>query len=82
MFRVLIFNLQEWNKLDLDEQLIDFVVKYQPNLPDRDALNVICADKRVSIGSKYQSSPCFEKLQDEVLIHYAGGKPWTPWHFH
>lgn len=78
---VMVFNQPVWNASDLDEQCINFVVAEQPVLPDQDALNVVCAANCAYIDSKYQHAPAsFES--DSVILHYAGGKPWTPWHFH
>ncbi len=78
---VMVFNQSAWNASSLDEQCINFVAAEHPVFPDQDALNVVCAEHCAYLDDKYQRSPAsFEP--DGVILHYAGGKPWTPWHFH
>ena len=76
----LMFNLTVWNSTDLDERCVEFVVKEHPSLSDQDALNVVCAEHIYTVDDKYQTFPA--NSQNGVIVHYAGGKPWTPWHFH
>lgn len=76
----LLFNLPVWNCTDFDERCVDFVVKEHPMLSDQDALNVICDGHTYQMDHKYQVFQA--NCQDGVIVHFAGGKPWAPWHFH
>ena len=80
---VLIFNLDIWNQSNLDEQLVDWFIRYRPTLQDQDAFNVLCEDKALIIDEKYQSwPPQAGYIRGQApIIHFAGGKPWAPWHF-
>ena len=74
---VMVFNLEVWNRTDLDEKCIDFIAKNKPRYPDQDALNVVCDGLTFMLPKKYQE--IWETKDDTVLVHYVGEKPWMPW---
>ena len=80
---VLIFNLDIWNKCNLDEKLVDWIIKYRPSLQDQDAFNVLCEGSALVLDELYQIQPPYKGglKDDAILVHYAGGKPWAPWQF-
>lgn len=76
---VLFINIAQWNKSKIGEIATDLVCKYQPKLPDQDALNAALCDRWQTLPEHFQSSwVCHPKT---VFIHYVGAKPWEPWHF-
>lgn len=79
---VLVVNIPLWNKLDISQKTIDYLLTEKPAQIDQDALNVVTSGKVLFLSGKYNAITNQTKIfdSDDILIHFTGAeKPWKPW---
>ena len=86
-----LFNLDLCRKYCLKNRLLTFLCQNQDApYADQTALNVVLGGKALApdtenvrlVDSRWQRLSCFvdkSDLNHEVVIHYAGDRPWTTW---
>lgn len=81
---LLIINLEQWKKNDVEERARNYIRKNKPELPEQDAINKILNkdDTTKYIPPKYNTTKKwvdeFDRVNEEpIIIHYNGpDKPW------
>ena len=73
----LVINLKEWKNKKIGEKSTRFVIEKKPKFSDQDALNVVCEDHIVLLPNKFNET--WTIVNDTVIVHYVGIKPWCPW---
>lgn len=76
---ILLFNLPVWRSGRWADKCMELLGRYRPRLADQDVLNALIEDKAV-LSTTFQ---CYTANYSEQshFVHYAGGKPWDPWHY-
>jgi len=79
---VLIFNFDNWRKVQLNEKWKPVAAKYSEykfDYADQCVLNYLCCDIYSEIPEKYNRLALLRKTsKDRYILHFAGGvKPWT-----
>ncbi len=86
----LLINIEQWQKEDISNQVINLLLIKKFPFPDQDALNLLLVDKLIFLNKKWNK---IYSLDDEIkgkkkreiynndlLIHYIGyTKPWHKW---
>ncbi len=76
---ILLFNLPVWRRGQWADKCIELLGRYHPVLADQDVLNALLEPKAV-LSTTFQCDPAQYSGQSN-FVHYAGGKPWDPWHY-
>jgi len=85
---VMLINLKKWRENNICEKLINYIKKHPERLKlyDQDALNALMWNNYLTIPLKYNyttsllykyNSNYNNVLKDNLVIHYAGDKPWN-----
>lgn len=88
---VLLINLEQWKQQEISEKTIEVVINYPEMIEgyvDQDALNFVLKnnwfklDRRFNLMGMYSPKDLLieqqdEYLQDKVIIHFNGPKPWN-----